>query len=175
MDHVEGVPQVQEHFPNALLCYNQKDYEDFLICNDWMAEHFPEMIAQMKQSPDFRRWFEYDMSIFKKPDIYLEDNQTHRLGNSEIRTILAPGHSRGSICFLINGALFSGDVLFYRRVGRTDLLGGSKEDIIHSVQRLYRTLPETTKVYPGHGEYTDIGSEKRSNEEVSADFVSVND
>jgi hydroxyacylglutathione hydrolase len=173
MDHIEGVPQMQERFPDALLCYNRKDYEDFLVSIDWMEEHKPEMINQMKQSPDLRRWFEYDMSIFVKPDIFLEDNQTYKLGKLEIRTLLAPGHSSGSICFYVKDVLFSGDVLFYRQVGRTDLLGGSKEAIIRSVQKLYRELPETTKVYPGHGEETDIGSEKRSNEEVSADVVSV--
>jgi glyoxylase-like metal-dependent hydrolase (beta-lactamase superfamily II) len=43
----------------------------------------------------------------------------------------------------------------------------------YSVQRLYRELPETTKVYPGHGDYTDIGSEKRSNKEVSEEVISV--
>ena len=164
---------MRKHFPDALVCYNRQDYQDFLISIEWMAQNFPDVTAQMKQSPDFRKWFEYDMSLFKDPDIYLEDNQTYKLGNLEIRSILSPGHSRGSICFLIRDALFSGDVLFYRQVGRTDLLGGSKEDIIYSVQRLYRELPKTTKVYPGHGGYTDIGLEKRNNEEVSEKVISV--
>jgi len=157
---------MQEQFPNALLCCNQEDYEDFLISREWMAEHFPEMVSEMRLSPEFAKWFEYDMSIFKEPDIYLEDNQIYKLGNLAIRTILTPGHSRGSICFHVNDVLFSGDVLFYRRVGRTDLLGGSKDDIIRSVRRLYTEFPDSTKVYPGHGEFTDIESEKRENEEV---------
>jgi hydroxyacylglutathione hydrolase len=171
MDHVEGVPQIQEQFHDARLCYNKKDYEDFLISIDWMEEYFPEDVAEMKQSLEFRKWFEYDLSIFKEPDIYLEDNQTYKLGNLEIRTFLSPGHSAGSICYHVGDVLFSGDVLFYRQVGRTDLLGGSKESLIKSVRRLYAELPDTTKVYPGHGEFTDIGTEKMENEEVTINAV----
>lgn len=173
MDHVEGVPQIQEQFPDAQLCYNKKDYEDFLISTDWIEESFPEDVAEMKKSPEFKKWFEYDMTIFKEPDIYLEDNQTYKLGNLEVRTFLSPGHSAGSICFHVGDVLFSGDVLFHRQVGRTDLLGGSKENIVKSVRRLYSELPDTTKVYPGHGEFTEIGTEKIENEEVREDAESV--
>ncbi len=173
MDHVEGVPQIQEPFPTAELCYNKEEYEDFLVFREWMTEHFPEMVAEMKKQPEYRKWFEYDISIFCPPDIYLEDNQIYKLGNLEIRTFLSPGHSSGSICFLVRDVLFSGDVLFYRQVGRTDLMGGSKEDIVRSVRRLYAELPEATKVYPGHGEFTDIGSEKEKNEEVTVDAATI--
>ena len=167
MDHVEGVPQIRDKFPDALLCYNQQEYEDFQIFREWMSQHAPELVSEMKASPDLSRWFEYDLSVFKGPDIQLEDNQTFELGNLKIRTILSPGHSRGSICFHAGDVLFSGDVLFYRRVGRTDLLGGSRDDITRSVRRLYAGFPDSTRVYPGHGELTDIGSEKRENAEVT--------
>ncbi len=173
MDHVEGVPQIKERCPGALLGYNKEDYEDFLTFVDWIEENFPDMAVEMKEIPEYRKWFEYDMSIFKKPDIYLEDGQTYKLGNLEIRTFLSPGHSRGSICFYVGDVLFSGDVLFHRQVGRTDLKGGSKENIVSSVRRLYAELPDTTKVYPGHGEFTDIGSEKHENEEVTIDTEMV--
>ncbi len=173
MDHVEGVPQIQEQFPDAFVCYNKKDCEDFLIMPEWIKEHMPEAYAEMMKVPELKKWEEYDLSIFVKPDIYLEDNQIYKLGNLAIRTILSPGHSVGSICFHVGDVLFSGDVLFYRRVGRTDLLGGSKENIEKSVRRLYTELPDTTKVYPGHGEFTDIGTEKMENEEVTIDAVTI--
>jgi glyoxylase-like metal-dependent hydrolase (beta-lactamase superfamily II) len=67
--------------------------------------------------------------------------------------------------------LFSGDVLFKRRVGRTDLLHGSPDEMILSVRKLYNVLPDETIVYPAHGEYTDIGSEKNENSEIRADTV----
>lgn len=173
MDHVEGIPQIEAKFPDALLCHNQNEYEDFQVFRDWMEENFPEMVAGMKESPEYRKWFKYDLSLFREPDVYLEDNQTYKLGHLQIRTILTPGHSRGSICLSVGDVLFSGDVLFFRQVGRTDLLGGSKEEIIDSIRRLYDELPDATKVYPGHGEFTDIGSEKRENEEVSAAVATV--
>lgn len=173
MDHVEGVPQIKERFPGALLCYNKEDYEDFLTFKEWMIQHFPDMVSEMMKIPEYKKWFDYDMSMFKKPDIYLEDGQTYKLGSLEIRTFLSPGHSRGSICFYAGDVLFSGDVLFRRQVGRTDLAGGSREDIVKSVRRLYAELPDETKVYPGHGEFTDIGSEKRENEEVTLDAANV--
>lgn len=173
MDHVEGVPQIQEKFPDALVGYCQLDCEDFLNMPGWIKEHYPEMYAGMMKNPEIKKWEEYDLSTFVKPDIYLEDDQIYKLGNLEIRTFLSPGHSAGSICFYVEDVLFSGDVLFYRQVGRTDLLGGSKEDIAKSVQRLYAELPDTTKVYPGHGEFTDIGTEKTENEEVTVDAVTI--
>jgi glyoxylase-like metal-dependent hydrolase (beta-lactamase superfamily II) len=64
--------------------------------------------------------------------------------------------------------LFSGDVLSYRSVGRTDLPGGGGwERMVESVRRLYTILSEKTIVYPGHGQTTDIASEKRNNPRVS--------
>lgn len=173
MDHVEGVPQIQKQFPDALVCYNKMDCEDFLNMPEWIKEHYPEMYDGMMKNPKIKKWEEYDLSIYVNPDINLEDDQTYKLGNLEIRTILSPGHSAGSICFHVGDVLFSGDVLFYRQVGRTDLLGGSKENIVKSVRRLYAELPDTTKVYPGHGKFTDIGTEKTENEEVTENALTI--
>ena len=71
-----------------------------------------------------------------------------------------PGHTEGSVCYYRkeNDILFSGDTLFRRSRGRTDLLGGNEEKLIKSLKRLI-TLPKETKVYPGHGANTTIGEE----------------
>lgn len=173
MDHVEGVPRIKERFPEAQVCYGAKDIDDFLLMPEWLKENYPEMYAAMMENPEIKKWEEYDLSIFVKPDILLEDNQIYKLGNLEIRTLLSPGHSAGSICFHVGDVLFSGDVLFHRQVGRTDLLGASKEALVKSVRRLYEELPDATKVYPGHGDFTDIGTEKRENEEITVDAVTI--
>jgi len=173
MDHVEGVLALRAKYPRSKLCYNRLDWEDFPLTRDWMHKNFPpEVIAELRQNPATAKWEEYDFSIFGPPDIFLEDNQAFRLGEVEIKTILSPGHSRGAMCFKADDILLSGDVLFYRSVGRTDLLGGSRPDQIRSVQKLYQSLPDATKVYPGHGEYTDIGSEKKENKRIRLDSVS---
>jgi hydroxyacylglutathione hydrolase len=174
MDHLEGVPLIKGKYSNALLCYNEKDYRDFLVCREWMIENWnPEELQAMRQDTALAKWFEYDFSIFVKPDICLEDNQTYKLGNLTIQTILSPGHSIGSMCYHVDNVLFSGDVLFYRTVGRTDLLGGSTEELVRSVRKLYALFPDETKVYPGHGQCTDIGSEKRENKKITSDNVNM--
>ncbi|MBN1996473.1 MBL fold metallo-hydrolase [candidate division KSB1 bacterium] len=70
------------------------------------------------------------------------------------------------MCYYIDNNLFSGDVLFYRSVGRTDIQNSSREDQIQSVKRLYKLFPDSTKIYPGHGRLTDIGSEKKENKKI---------
>jgi glyoxylase-like metal-dependent hydrolase (beta-lactamase superfamily II) len=174
MDHLEGVPLLKNKFPDALVCYNSDDYSDFLVFREWIKRNTDlKELEEMMQDTAIAKWFSYDFSIFGEPDIYLEDNQIYKLGALEIKTILSPGHSRGSICFYVDNVLFSGDVLFYRTVGRTDLLGGSTEELVKSVRRLYTLLPDETKVYPGHGQSTDIGSEKKENKKITIDNVNM--
>jgi len=172
MDHIGGLPEIREKFPDAQLCLNEADYDDCFKFPQWLEENMDSAeVAYMKNDPEMGKWFTYKRSMFGEPDILLDDNQVYKLGKLAIKTYLSPGHSRGSICFYAGDVLFSGDLLFYRQVGRTDLLGGSNEAIINSVRRLYNELPDETIVYPGHGKFTDIGSEKLENEEITIDTV----
>lgn len=96
---------------------------------------------------------------------YLEDGSRIRLDDDELEVILTPGHSPGSIS-LFNapgGFLISGDVLFNRSIGRTDLPGGDFDTLISSIRNRLFVLPENTKVYSGHGPATTIGEEKNEN------------
>lgn len=94
----------------------------------------------------------------------LIDGQDVTFGHHTIRVIHTPGHSRGSVCFYLpdENVLFSGDTLFQRSIGRTDLAGGSMMQIIQSL-RLLAQLPDETVVYPGHGGVTTMGEELQSN------------
>lgn len=74
-----------------------------------------------------------------------------------------PGHSPGSVSFLIGDDLFSGDVLFRLGVGRTDLHGGRERDLFDSIHNTLFTLKDEVKVYPGHGPRTTIGYERSNN------------
>lgn len=96
---------------------------------------------------------------------YLKDGDILKLGNNEIKVIHTPGHSRGGLCFYIPAAgwLVSGDSLFEGSIGRTDLEGGSYTTLIKSITERLLILPDETVVYPGHGAYTTIGKEKKSN------------
>ncbi|MBS1998273.1 MAG: MBL fold metallo-hydrolase, partial [Cyanobacteria bacterium SZAS LIN-2] len=80
--------------------------------------------------------------------------------------IHTPGHTPGSCCFSLGAkesVLFSGDTLFNRSIGRTDLWGGSFEEIIKSISTRLFTLDDSTRVITGHGPDTDIWSEKKKN------------
>ncbi|MBO4312501.1 MAG: MBL fold metallo-hydrolase [Desulfovibrionaceae bacterium] len=81
----------------------------------------------------------------------------------EIR--MTPGHSPGSLALYLpeEGAVISGDTLFYRSIGRTDLAGGDAKAIQTSIQEQLFTLPDETRVFPGHGPSTTIGGEKKHN------------
>ena len=81
------------------------------------------------------------------------------------RVLAPPGHSPGSRSFYFPGAgaVFVGDLLFYRSIGRTDFAGGDYDVLIKSVVTEIFPLPEKTLVYPGHGPATTVGDEKRHN------------
>ena len=80
------------------------------------------------------------------------------------KVIATPGHTPGGVCFYFeeDNILFSGDTLFYETYGRTDFENGSAGDMQRSVQKLL-LLPEETKVYPGHNDFTTIEHERKYN------------
>ncbi len=95
----------------------------------------------------------------------LQDNQVLMFGNMRFTVIATPGHTPGGVCFLLHTGteadiLFSGDTLFCRGVGRTDLPYGNTEQLFESIRTRLLTLPDNTIVYPGHGVVTTIGNEK---------------
>lgn len=84
---------------------------------------------------------------------------------SQCRVMATPGHSPGSLSFYFAAEkmLISGDVLFYRSVGRSDFPGGDAKLLTRTIRELLFALPDDTVVYPGHGEETSIGYEKANN------------
>ncbi len=100
------------------------------------------------------------------PDAPLADGEIVRFGAYRLHAIHTPGHTPGSTCFSLEGdspLLFSGDTLFRRSIGRTDLWGGDPDAILASIRQRLFALPGDTPVVCGHGPDTTIGEEKRSN------------
>jgi hydroxyacylglutathione hydrolase len=97
--------------------------------------------------------------------IYLKEGDIVKIGDDELVIIEAPGHSPGHICFYCAKQHFiiSGDVLFNRSIGRTDLPGGDHETLLKNIREKLFVLPDETVVYSGHGEQTTIGEEKKYN------------
>jgi hydroxyacylglutathione hydrolase len=106
-------------------------------------------------------------------DQLLKDGDALQWGGYQANVIHTPGHTPGSLCLympkeagqvkLPQPHLYAGDTLFAGSIGRTDLWGGSMDDIMESLTQKVMQLPDDTIVYPGHGELTTIGQERASN------------
>jgi len=103
-----------------------------------------------------------------KPTRELAGGEVIPFGHREARTLHTPGHTPGSMCVYLEPPgerplLFSGDTLFAGSIGRTDLWGGSMEQLRQSIQGPLFALPEETVVIPGHGPLTTIAAEREDN------------
>jgi glyoxylase-like metal-dependent hydrolase (beta-lactamase superfamily II) len=169
-DHIVGLPNVISKYPEGKVVMHELDYRDIFTRVEWAEENLgDEFSSVLEANPEINKIFDFEPNSFRKPDIFIEEDQILQLGYLDITPIHSPGHSPGSVCYHIDNVLFSGDVLLYRTVGRTDVQNSSREDQIKSVRRLYELFPDETIVYPGHGRFTDIGSEKRENKRVTVD------
>jgi len=99
------------------------------------------------------------------PDLEIDDGDELEVGTLRFRVLYTPGHTPGHVCFYepTEGVLFDGDVLFHQGIGRTDLPGGSWQQLMDSIQRVLFALPDETVVYSGHGPATTLGREKQFN------------
>ncbi len=148
-DHVGAAKALHDRFPSSkVACGDRENMDPGHIRED----------ASYVLGPSF------DLSPLNSPawelpeiDIRLADNDS--LG--PFRVLHTPGHTEGSICLYAESEamLFSGDTLFQHGYGRTDI-GGSDSQMFLSLIRLMKKLPPETRVYPGHGDSTTIGSEK---------------
>jgi hydroxyacylglutathione hydrolase len=101
------------------------------------------------------------------PDLLVKDGQIISTGNIELKVIHTPGHSPGGICLYTPGYIFTGDTLFVEAVGRTDLPGSSWQTMHDAIMTRIFTLPDDTKVMPGHNygrmPTSTVGHEKKYN------------
>jgi len=144
IDHIGANKDIKERF-NIPLCIHALDKS--------MLENVQQLELSFflgaKESPS--------------PDKYLEDGDMVKLGKSSLQVIHTPGHSPGSVSFLGDGFILSGDTLFYGGVGRADLPGGSWDELERSIKNKILTLPDETIVLPGHGPTTSVGQERNLN------------
>jgi glyoxylase-like metal-dependent hydrolase (beta-lactamase superfamily II) len=141
-DHLAGVPAVKQ----ALGCPAAIHPADRWLLE--LAVTFPAIPADLPE-------------VVCEDD--LADGQVIAWQGLEVAVLHTPGHTPGSVCFLVGPDLLAGDTLFRRSVGRTDLPGGSWETLLFSIQDRLYALPPETQVHPGHGPATTIGEEMRGN------------
>ncbi|MBR3766876.1 MAG: MBL fold metallo-hydrolase [Clostridia bacterium] len=105
------------------------------------------------------------------PDATLKDGDTLYLGENKITVMHTPGHTRGSVIFMTDEYIFSGDTLFRRGMGRTDLPGGSTKALFKSLRAIGQIQGEY-KIFPGHGPLSGLSYEKRNNRYLRANDTS---
>ena len=134
---------------------NTHGHPDHISGNKWMKQAIGASILI----------HESDAPKLQNPtaDKKLREGDLIEFGNIKLRVLHTPGHSEGSIALLNTDTVFVGDTLFAGSIGRYDLPGGSLEELMNSVKKKLLTLPDYVKVYPGHGEATTIGEERKTN------------
>ena len=146
VDHICGCSFIKKHYPEATLCAHADALGDYSRAN----AYGPVMGFSEKNYP----------SIDQK----LSDGDEIHFGSDILKVIHTPGHAEGCVCYFQAGipALFSGDTLFCQSVGRCDLPGGNSGQLTQSLRKI-ATLPAETRIYPGHGEATDLYFELQNN------------
>jgi hydroxyacylglutathione hydrolase len=154
---------------------NTHGHIDHITAIDAVSEVYPVPLAI--HPADVHMYTDVRMASFfgrraplvkRKPDILLQEGDRITFGTLTLEVLHTPGHTPGGVCFVSDSTcVFSGDTLFYRSIGRTDLEGGNYEQLITSIRQKLYTLGDDLVVFPGHGQPTTILEEKHENPFVS--------
>ncbi|MBQ6315528.1 MAG: MBL fold metallo-hydrolase [Mogibacterium sp.] len=146
-------------------------YDHFAAAQDYIDEYPDAVFAApagetylMYGSRD-NEWMAQGRGSGRCPQasLLLKEGDVVSLGETDLRIIETPGHTEGGICFVTDNEAFTGDTLFRLSVGNTSFETGNWPTMVASIQNKLYTLPAELIVYPGHGEPTTIGFEKRAN------------
>jgi len=162
-------PEIRARYTLRYLL-NTHAHFDHVIGNAFFVAHAGVPLALhrddlplLRALPEQGRMFGVAVESSPDPSIWLEEGKSLTLGETEIRVLHTPGHSPGGVTFLVEDAAIVGDCLFKGSIGRTDLPGASAQTLLHSIETRLLTLPDSTRVLPGHEEPTTIGDEIRAN------------
>jgi len=154
IDHVWSVAPLSSEFDIPALIHVDDRYRLTDPAGTSIVAAREQLMAMTKNS----------LELTEPSDVrLLEDEQVVDLAGMSFTVRHAPGHTEGSVVFEIDDVMFSGDVLFAGSIGRTDLPGGSHEQMIASLRRVIVPAHDDVTVLPGHGPQTTIGSEKATN------------
>ncbi len=171
---LEAIQQLQL-VPKYII--NTHGHFDHIRAIDAVSEVYPVPLAihsadvPMYTDASVAELYGYPSPLVKRqPDILLNEGDRISFGSLALEVICTPGHTPGGVCLVNNPyCVFSGDTLFQRGIGRTDLPGGNYEQIITSIREKLYTLDDDLVVFPGHGEPTTIIEEKHENPFVTVE------
>lgn len=143
-DHILGIPDLVAKYPEAKVVIADEDEICLSSSSCSLCDEMP-----FEQTP-------------LHADIVVHDGDVLVFGSEEIKVVSTPGHTPGSVCYLIGNYMFSGDTLFCRTCGRTDLFRGNLMQMQDSILKLGK-LPGDYIIYPGHGQSTSLGTERKTN------------
>jgi hydroxyacylglutathione hydrolase len=148
-------------------CHLDHVFGNKFVYDTWaLPLHLHELEKPILEAmPEYGRAWEMPFENYRGPLTFLRPGEPIKFGGDELDTLFLPGHSPGSIGFYCRrqGFIIVGDTLFRNSIGRTDLPGGHHETLLKSIRDQLWPLPDETVVYPGHGEPTNIGWEKKHN------------
>jgi glyoxylase-like metal-dependent hydrolase (beta-lactamase superfamily II) len=163
---------IEKNELNPVQLLNTHCHLDHVFGNKWIYENYhlelflhPDEEIVLKFAPQFAQMWGLNFENYEGPFQFLQHHDLVQFGTSKFQVLLCPGHSPGSICFYNEEQKFviGGDVLFRGSIGRTDLPGGSHQALLESIRQQIFVLPDDVIVYPGHGEPTTVGYEKKNN------------
>jgi len=142
----------------AKLILNTHGHADHILANMVLKKALDVPVSMHKEDllyfsqPGIRKISEKELGLTAPgtADMVLKDGEIIHVGTLEVKVMHTPGHTPGSVCFLVDGNLFTGDTLFVGDVGRTDLTGGSLNTLLQSIKEKILVLPKETTVWPGH-------------------------
>ena len=128
----------------------------------YAGEEEQELLSDPRKNLSFHMWPE---QVSFRADELLHDGDSLDLLGFQWKVLATPGHTAGGVCYCLpqEDVLLAGDTLFENSVGRTDMPTGSMSQLVRSIVDKLFVLPDDTMVYPGHGDPTTIGHEKKYN------------
>lgn len=171
-EEAELADYIKNHQLEPVRLLNTHCHIDHILGNQFIASRYgleleihEKEIPVLESSEYVSKMYQIQLNPSPQPGFFLEEGQVVNFGNSTLHLLFTPGHSPGSITFYSPADKFviSGDVLFERSIGRTDLPGGDYDVLINSIITKLFPLGDEVVVYPGHGNPTTIATEKRFN------------
>jgi len=166
LDHVGGVAALKKLKPEAKVTIHPAD--------EFIYKALPDQPAWIGIPRAQWPALGFDFEEPPKVDEYWSDGQNYTVGNLEFQILHCPGHTPGHVVLFApkERKVFVGDVLFAGSIGRTDLPGGSTEQLLESIHKKLLPLGDDVEVYSGHGPITTIGEERLTNPFLISDLKS---